>query len=397
MGRFCLAALLFSGLAAACGPLSFFRPLPTAVPAPTVSATPLASPSSQPSLTPTPAGTLPVWGQYAGPLILGATPIPPPAPRISLSSEIRVLALAGVDEKSPFLGRTDALMLVLYHPRLAKAALVSIPPDLFGYLPGYGMQRLYGAYALGGGRMLVDALDYNLGVRPDQWAVVHMDDFSRLVDELGGVKVPILEAIPTVCGDRIYPGEVTMDGSLALCYARLRLGSEESARGRRQQELLRQVFLRVVSGGNLVKLPALYEEFSPRVETNLTSRQVLDASELMLKMGDTNRTAYFQVGEAQTRLWQISKQPPASVFLPRPAALAEMLNRAVQFVLTPSLLTDTILTLEYELTVSPTPTRPSSVTPTLQFTATLTPTIPPTPTVTLTPIPTLTPTPTLAP
>ena len=308
-----------------------------------------------------------------------------------------MLALVGLDSTSPFTGRGDAIMLVIYNARLSKASLVSVPPDLFVYLPGYSMQRMSSAYALGGGQLLADTLEYNLGLRPDDWLVVNMDDFSNLVDELGGLVVPVMEPFPLLCDDILYPGSVFMYGSQAVCYAQLRFGSEEAARGLRQQQLLRMLLLRLVQGGNLARLPQLYSMFRDRVDTSLTTRDVLGSAGLLLKLGDATRVAYFALGKAETVLWDNSDEPENTVFIPKRGPIARLLDTAVDFANQPRPLSDVVVTLEYELTVSPTPTIPPTPTetPTASETPIFTPTY--TPTITLTPTRSATPTPSVSP
>lgn len=362
---------------------------------PTPASLPTASPTRTlvPTLTPTRTATPRV---FPPPVETAATPVPPPADPLPLPSEVRVLLLVGLDRKDPFIGRSDALMLVFYHPRLAKAAFFSLPPDLFGYLPGRTMQRLSSAYSLGGADLLLTTLDYNFGVRPDSYLVANLDDFSILVDEIGGLIVNVLEPFPLACGDIIYPGDVLMNGEQALCYATLRDGMNEAARGRRQQELIRLVFERFLESGNLARVPELYPLIRPRLDTNITDDDVLQVIPLALRLGDSDRMAYFQVGPGQTEIWQISQQPPASVFLPRPDAIRALLLQAVDFISQPKPASDLVLTLEAELTTSPTATQTlePSLTPTWTPVPIYseTPTFLPTPSLTVTYTPTLTPT-----
>lgn len=396
-----ICLLVLSG----CGAFPFGRPAATPGPtaAPSATSPPSLTPSATvtPTPTPIPPGSLPVWSTYPAPRLTPVTPVPPPFGRLALPEGMRVLLLAGLDRPSPFLGRNDAILLVFYHPRLAKAAMLSVPPDLFGYLPGYTMQRLSSAYPVGGIELLIDSLEYNLGVRPEEWLVANIDELIRLVDELGGVTVSVLEPIPLQCGDALYPGTVYLEGWQAACFAQLRFGTDEAARGLRQQQLLWQVLRRFAQGGNLVRLPLFYDLFNPRVKTNLTADYILANSLLALKLADPRRVAYYQIGEAQTVLWEVSEQPPATVFLPRRDAILAVLQQAIDFAGRPEPLSDLVVTLEYELTISPTPTL--SPTPTSTPTPTATPVFSPTVTATRTPTPTgsatvtITPTQTTAP
>ncbi len=359
---------------------------PAAPPIPSQTPSLTALPSGTPSQTPIPPESLPVWSTYPAPRYTPVTPIPPPFGRLALPEGTHVLALVGLDSTSPFTGRGDAILLVIYNTRLSKASLVSVPPDLFGYLPGYSMQRLSSAYALGGGQLLADTLEYNLGIRPDDWLVANLDDFALLVDELGGIVVPVLEPFPLLCDDILYPGDVFMDGAQAVCYAQLRLGTDEAARGLRQQQLLRMLLLRLVQGGNLSRLPDLYVEFRDRVPSSLTSLDVLGSAGLLLNLADPNRVAYFAMGKGETALWKISDQPEATVFIPRRGPISGLLAKAIEFANKPLPLSEVVVTLEYEMTISPTPTTPPTATNTP--TETLTPVYTPTRTSTITPTPT---------
>lgn len=358
------------------------------------------------SETPAPPTAVPearaVWEQFPPPQLTPVTPIPPPLSGLVVPEEVRVLALAGVDREDPFSGRADAIALVIYHPRLARASLISIPPDLFGYIPGYTMQRMNIAYAVGGPRQLTSTIEYNFGLRPDSYAILNLDDFTRLIDDLGGINAHILENVRSYCPG-IVPGVVLLNGEQALCYMQLRLENDEMSRNRRQQEVLRTVFLRLVEGGNLARIPELYEAHRHAIDSNLTREQLLEAVPLALRLGDPTRIGYFQLGENELALWQISQHPQTTVFLPNRPDLMAFMQRAVDFVTTPSPLHEVVVTLEYELTISPTPTSTYTVTPTPTRTPTPLPTLTftpsrtPTRTVTSTRTPTRTPVPTRTP
>ena len=395
-----LALILLFTLAlaiAACGrtfpqPTASLPPGKTATASPTLFLSATASPTS--SLTPTPPGQASIWENFPRPLLTPSTPIPPPLTGLVVPEEVRVLAIAGVDRELPYSGRTDAIALVIYHPRLARASLVSVPPDLFGYIPGYTMQRMNTAYSIGGPRMLSDTLAYNFGLRPDQYAVFNLDSFSHLIDDLGGINVTVLENIRAFCPD-IPPGLTLMNGEQTLCYMRLRLGEDELSRNRRQQEILRTVFLRLVEGGNLVRVPELYNSYRSSIDSNLTLEGIMEAMPLAIKLGDPNRIGYFQLEEAHLHTWEISDQPKANVFLPNRPALMRLMQQAINYVTTPSPLSDMVMTIEYELTISPTPTNTYTPTPIPTSTQTSTPTQTPTITPTFTPTVTNTRTPTL--
>jgi LCP family protein required for cell wall assembly len=297
------------------------------------------------------------------------------------------------------------MALVFYNTRLARASLVSLPSDLFVYIPGYTMQRLSTAYAAGGFNGLFQALEYSFGVRPDHWIMVGKQELSALVDTLGGIEVALLAPMPVGCGGQ-KTGTQLMNGERALCYVIFRTGYDEVERNLRQQQVMRVLFLRLVENGGLAQLPELYDLFGRRVETDLTLRDLQEEIPLALKLGDPGRVNYYQVGWDAVTPWEIPGKANSWVLLPNLQRVRGLLVEAVQAANQPLPLTERVATLEFELTVSPTPTitplptaTPSliptrvlsptiTLTPTITWTPTTTPTGPtPTPTVTGTPTP----------
>jgi len=354
-----------------------------ATPSPTLSAT-LPSPPEEGQLTATFATNRPVWGTFDPPRLTPLAPIPSPISGLNKPEEVQVLALLGTSAGYPHVSRTDAMLLVFYHPRFGRASLFSIPADLFAYIPGYSMQRLQVAYAVGGQRQLFNALQYNLGVRPDHWALIHQDEFAGLVDGLGGFDLSVLRDYPQQCGG-IHAGVNFMDGARMLCYVSFRQGMEEIDRNIRQQQVFQQVFLRMVQGGKLVQLPAFFEYFSPYAITDLKLEDLVNYIPLALKVGDPNRLGFFTMRPEDLSLFDLPGQVKDQVFLPRPGALLRAVQQAINFVLTPQPMSDRVLTLEYELTISPTPTETFTGTPTITATFTATRTETPQPTASRTP------------
>jgi LCP family protein required for cell wall assembly len=367
---FCLTCLLFLAglLLAACngGPTATYPVVtPSATPSPFVARTATG--------TPTPGPIRTQRSVYPTPQFTPITPIPPALSGLEQPQEVLSLALLGTDNLSPYLGRTDAIILVFYHPRFGRASLLSIPPDLFVYIPGYTMQRLNTAYAVGGVDLLADTLEYNLGVRPDDYAVVGLEAFVYLVDDLGGLEVTIAQPLPEICAD-LLPGRRLLDGDQVMCYLRFREGLDEVGRNLRQQEVFGIVLRGLLQGGALVRLPELYGSYRSSVQSSLGLDDLQTMVPFALRLGDSSHLGYFQLGGPALDPWQIPEGLKPLVLLPVQDEVLRQVQQAIDFVLTPEPNTDRILTLEYELTVSPTPT----TTGTSTRTATATRTIPPT-------------------
>jgi len=342
--------------------------------------------------------TLPVWLTFAPPIITPATAVPPPMTGLDLPDEVQVALLVGLDQDPPYVGRSMVISLLIFNPRYAKASLLTISPDLFVYIPGYTMQRISVAYSIGGLDMLSQTIQYNFGLRPNHWVLAHPSDFIKLVDDLGGLDVPVFVSLPGICAG-ITAGVVHMNGTSAWCYINNRQSIMDFDAEQRQQLFMRLIFLRMVDGGNLVQLPKLYNEFESTVITDLTLDELISYIPLALKLGDPQRISYFQLGSDDVIPWQISGNTGPAVLLLQLQAVQVLVQQAIDDVLTPAPLTDRYSTLVYELTVSPTPTL--SLTPTLtpipSITKTKTATITQTKTSTITITPTTTITPTQSP
>lgn len=379
-------------LAAGCSPAA----TPAAELSPSASPTLSATPSNTPTITLTPTITPPpaVWGSFPPPSLDPVTPIPPPIQGIQLPQGINAILLLGTDRNSPYVGRTDAVVLVLHDPAHSRASVISLPPDLMVYIPGQTMQRLQVAYALGGFDLMAQTLEYNFGIRPDDWVLLHLDDFSGLVDDLGGLFVNIQKEDEEICGG-LKEGFRKLNGSSALCYVSYRTGPDESSRNRRQHEALRRLLIQLVQGGTLNRLPELFEKYAPRVDTSLELPGLLDSIPLLLNLGVEERVQYYSLVDQDLTPWQLPGPAPAVVLLPDREGLIEMISEAAEFVSQEAEPNEYVATLQYELTVSPTPTNTPTFTP--SPTRTITPTRTVTRTRTITPTRTATRTRTITP
>ena len=333
-------------------------------------------------------GYQPIWGIFSPPGLDPATPIPEPLSGLELTDEVQVWVLLGSDTEPPFTGRTQAIHLLFIHPRFSKASLVSIPGDLYVYIPGYTMQRLNTAYAIGGIETLYETLAYNFGVTPDRFVLAQPGDLQWLVDDINGIEVTVFYPMPQACGG-IPAGRITMDGTLALCYGSYREDMDEISRMERQQQLLRVIFRKFTYESYLIKLPLLYTSYKGWIKTDLSLDELIDMIPLSLRLADPDRIGYFMLGWDALTLWEVPGYSQAQVFLPIEDEVRTILQEAIDYVLVPEALTNQVKTLEVQLT---------EINYATQYPATLTPTL--TPTQTLTPLPTptgSTPTPTATP
>ncbi len=385
--------LLVLGLAA-CLPLAReLTPTPGAtLPAPSDSATASATLAAASTTTPRPtASPNSVWGSYPGPVIDPVTPVPTPVNPFLIPSEVKVGILLGTNRDAPFVSRTDVMMLMFYNEKLGRASLLAIPSDLYVYLPGYTMQRLQIAYAIGGVQQMQDAIEYNFGVRPLRYALIHPTEMTGFVKRLDALYLDVSGDYSEACKG-LTAGHRRMNASDVLCYITYRDGMDEVDRNQRQLDVAANIFHRMTQSGKLALLPNIYATAVPNVESNYTLNDLLGYIPLALRMGDQQQLGLFRFEQSDLILWDIpgQEQLGSQGFVPRTGAIPALVQRAVDFVLNPRQPQPFVTELAYELTASPSPT----ITPSPTRTATRYPTLTRTPR-TLTPRPTSTPNKTL--
>lgn len=280
--------------------------------------------------------------------VLYPTAVLPPAV-VYDGPDVVTFLLIGSDKRPGSSFRTDTMVIAILRPRDRQISLISIPRDLWVYIPDWEMQRINTAYQHGdlsgypggGPQLLKDTIEYNLGLHIDHTAMVEFDGFRQIVDTLGGIDVPI--ACPYTDWRLIDPsydpnnennwylyttptGVVRMDGDLALWYARSRSKSNDFDRGRRQQEVLRSIFDRALTSDTLTKIPQLYNEFNSLVVTDLGLGDILKLASLAPQFTNANIRSYY-IRPPIVSSW--ITPGGAYVLLPDQAALQGLVTQAL--------------------------------------------------------------------
>ncbi|MFQ5924179.1 MAG: LCP family protein [Anaerolineales bacterium] len=298
--------------------------LPTATPSPTE---PLVSPT--PSISPTPT---PIWADFPAPARPSSTEIPPPMPEIAFDSNVVNILLLGSDERRGTGGfRTDAMMVVSIDPTEGSATLISIPRDLYVYIPGWRMDRINTAMVRGGFDMARQTILYNLGIPVDGWARMNFAGFIGAIDTLGGITVESAAYMRDECRGEILtyrPGvSYDMDGTEALCYVRMRKSGGDFDRMRRQQEVVRAIFSKLLTINGLARVPQLYNQFYNTFVTDIELSELLPLVPSAVQIGaDPSRISHFSVDRDLVDFWRT--QGGGSVLLPKRPGVQLMLLEA---------------------------------------------------------------------
>ncbi|MBE2224560.1 MAG: LCP family protein, partial [Anaerolineae bacterium] len=250
------------------------------------------------------------------------TAVPPPRPPFPKGDNITNIVLLGNDVAQVAGGRTDSIIIVSINRDTQTAAMLSLPRDLYVYIPGWQMTKINLAlphghgveYANGsGGGLIKDTIEYNLGIPIDYYARIGFDGFKTAVDTLGGIEIintcklrdwrlisPELDQTVEENWEQfiLEPGIYEMDGDFALWYARSRRTTNDFERGRRQQQVLRAIFDKGLDSNTLTQIPELWRTYRQTVETDLTLPVILELAALAPAVGENGIQHYAIAGNA---------------------------------------------------------------------------------------------------
>lgn len=318
---------------------------------------PAISPTATWTLTAAPSATLPPTEAIqatARPLptllfpndpnldVAAPTAIPTQVPQIDRQGYdlVNILLLGGDSELTgDNIDRTDTMIIVSINRTTNTVNMLSLPRDLFVYIPGWTMQRLNLAYTHGeqvgwtdgGFGLMRQTIFYNFGINVHYYALVNLSGFKEIIDAVDGVDVAVDCAIkdlpligapppPEAVGpdDESYyvlpVGYYHLTGEGALWYARSRHNSIEFDRGRRQQQILRAIWRAGRSNGQITQIPELWSQLTQVVETDLAFEDMLGLLPYALNL-DPDRIGHFKFNRLyHTTPWQ----PPDGSFVQLP-------------------------------------------------------------------------------
>lgn len=219
-----------------------------------------------------------------------------------------VLLIGGDEGPGRWAMRTDSMILVIIHRDSGRVAMVSVPRNLnrlrfdpaspmgqqfpkgfdgltnaiYPYV--YSNPDMAAQYARGELQpeavALASGLSYSFDMTIDDYVLVNMQGFLELVDVLGGVTVNLDKRIPmpgNVPGAKhdyppyIGPGEVEMDGTVALGFVRSRSADSDYGRMGRQRQLLAALAGQTSGIDALRKFPDLAQVMRWTVRTSLNT------------------------------------------------------------------------------------------------------------------------------
>jgi len=159
--------------------------------------------------------------------------------------------------------RSDTIMVLHIDPAQQKAAILSIPRDLYVPIPGNGRDKVNASFSIGGPQLLIQTIKEALGIVINHYVEVDFSGVERIVNAIGGIKVyadaPARDEMTGL--DIPMAGCNELDGYQALAFVRSRY-YQTYERGRwipgsnsdidriaRQQDFIRRMMKKAVSSG----------------------------------------------------------------------------------------------------------------------------------------------------
>ncbi len=200
-------------------------------------------------------------------LILGTDARPAGLATEGEAAADKCLEAAGRGETAPAgctASRADTILLVRAGGTSFRK--LSIPRDTLAAIPGQANQKINGAYALGGGKLMVQTVEDFLGIEVDHVAIVDFVGFRDFIDAIGGIEVDL---DTPVCVDisggeeaggfslDLPEGESELNGDEALTLARTRSNTCSETEFGGGSDIERAKFQQVVLSGIKGRLTSL--------------------------------------------------------------------------------------------------------------------------------------------
>ena len=199
------------------------------------------------------------------------------------------ILLLGIDYAPPdsAVGRSDTIVLTTFVPLKPYVGLLSIPRDLWVFVPGVGENRINTAHFFaeaqqaGSGPLAVEeTIQQNFGVDVDYYIRIRFEGFREVVNALGGVDIYLPKPMAG------YPaGYHHLTGNKALAFTRHRLGADDFFRMEQGQLLLKAVFTQMISPKKWIQLPSVLMALTRVVDTDIPWWQWPRLSLALLRAG----------------------------------------------------------------------------------------------------------------
>ncbi|MFC4041969.1 LCP family protein [Dactylosporangium siamense] len=189
--------------------------------------------------------------------------------------------------------RTDTMIMLHIPSSHDKAYLVSMPRDLYVYIPkskttpyGDTKAKLNASFSWGGTPLTVQTIEKYSNVRMDHVLLIDFGGFKQVIDALGGIDMNIEQDITSIHPPKrkFKKGMNHLNGDEALDYARQRYQFPDGdfARMRHQQQMMKAILDKAVSSGT-VSSPTKLNAFLKAITKAMTVDKDFSLADMALQ------------------------------------------------------------------------------------------------------------------
>jgi len=177
--------------------------------------------------------------------------------------------------------RSDTIILARIDPKNQKITLVSIPRDTMVDMGDNGTQKINAAYSIGGASYMVQIVSQFAGVDISHYAELNFDQFTSIVDTIGGIEVTLPVAVSDMehAGIDLPAGTQTLNGADALGLCRSRhaydsYGGGDFYRAANQRMVIAAIVKKVLAQ-DPATMAATVSQLANSVSTDLSVTDIL--------------------------------------------------------------------------------------------------------------------------
>lgn len=196
------------------------------------------------------------------------------------SNVVNILLIGQDSREGESQARSDSMILCTLDREADRLTTTSFLRDLYLPIPGHGSNRINAAYSFGGMPLLEQTLEENFGITIDGAIEVDFQQFSGIIDMLGGVSIELrqdeADFLNRETGSDLTEGTHTLTGHQALTYSRIRSLDRDGdfSRTSRQRKVL-QALLEGFRSAKPSELLSLARQLLPMISTDLNQGQLL--------------------------------------------------------------------------------------------------------------------------
>lgn len=238
------------------------------------------------------------WVQHKGGVryLFASVPFlsPPDLTQVFGKQKLHVLVM-GVDENwtdtdqmYTNFTRSDTMMVVMIDLASKHVSVLSVPRDLWVYIPKSGYGKLNEAIEDGGPERAELAVEKNLGTPPfDYYVVLKIDATKNIADALGGLDVNVEENMDydDSWGHlhiHLKKGPQHLNGEQLVGYTRFRHDPEgDLGRMRRQRQVIQDLIHQIKNPSIILRLPEMLQIVQQNVRTDMPADKMLQLAEGM--------------------------------------------------------------------------------------------------------------------